>query len=198
MHKYRIAGADVCRRHCSLCNDIADLSHKVGQISKWAVENKMKISCGKSGVLVWGTDNSNESDRIIVSTDFGKIGEFTEYRYLGVLVKRTTFEEHLVGDSVFRGKKALEVLKTKLVNKEINIILQGILIKNVLVPIFMYGSELWKMSSTRSRRIIRILRKVVRMVFRTKIVPSDRIIDEFSINRIQIRAALNRFRALIK
>ena len=67
-------------------NDIADLSHKVGQISRWAVENKMKISCGKSGVLVWGTDNSNESDRIIVSTDFGKIGEFTEYRYLGVLV----------------------------------------------------------------------------------------------------------------
>lgn len=86
-----------------------------------------------------------------------------------------------MGDNAFGGKKALEVLKPKLLNKEINIILQGILIKNVLVPIFMYGSELWKMSSTRSRRIIRILRKVVRMMFRTKIVPLDWIMDEFSI-----------------
>ncbi|KKO73695.1 endonuclease-reverse transcriptase, partial [Vairimorpha ceranae] len=52
---------------------------------------------------------------------------------------------------------------------------------NVLVPALMYGSELWGMSSTRSGRITRILRKAVRMVFRTKIVPLDWIMDEFSI-----------------
>ena len=179
-------------------NDIADLSHKVSRISRWAVENRMKINCGKSGVLVWGTDNGNESDRITISTDFGRIGEVTEYRYLGVLVKRTTLEEHLVRDGASRGKKALEVLKPKLLNKGINIIFKGILIKNVLVPALMYGSELWGMSSTRSGRITRILRKAVRMVFRTKIVPLDRIMDEFSISRIQIQAALSRFRALMK
>ncbi|KKO73535.1 rna-directed dna polymerase from mobile element jockey-like protein, partial [Vairimorpha ceranae] len=137
-------------------NDIADLSHKVSRISRWAVENRMKINCGKSGVLVWGTDNGNESDRITISTDFGRIGEVTEYRYLGVLVKRTTLEEHLVRDGASRGKKALEVLKPKLLNKGINIIFKGILIKNVLVPALMYGSELWGMSSTRSGRITRI------------------------------------------
>lgn len=160
-----------------------DLTHKVDRISRWAVDNQMRINCNKSGILVWGTNTSIGSGSINIPTDFGRICEVTEYRYLGVLVKRTTLEEHLVRDGAFRGSKALEALKPKLLNKGICIPFKGILIKNVLVPALMYGSEVWGMSSIRSGRILRILRKAIRMIFWTKIVPLDRIMDEFCINR---------------
>jgi hypothetical protein len=71
----------------------------------------MRINCNKSGILVWGTNTSIGSGSINIPTDFGRICEVTEYRYLGVLVKRTILEEHLVRDGAFRGSKALEASK---------------------------------------------------------------------------------------
>ncbi len=175
-----------------------DLDCKVKQISKWAVDNQMRINCNKCGILVWDTNTSYESENISIDTDFGRICEVTEYRYLGVLIKRNTIEDHLVKDGAFRGKTALEALKPKLLNKGICIPFKAILIKCVLVPALMYGSELWGMSSTRSGRINKILKKAIRMIFWSKRIPLDRILDEFDINRIHIQAALSRFRALRK
>ena len=175
-----------------------DLDCKVKQISKWAVDNQMRINCNKCGILVWDTNTSYESENISIDTDFGRICEVTEYRYLGVLIKRNTIEDHLVKDGAFRGKTVLEALKPKLLNKGICIPFKAILIKCVLVPALMYGSELWGMSSTRSGRINKILKKAIRMIFWSKRIPLDRILDEFDINRIHIQAALSRFRALRK
>ena len=122
----------------------------------------------------------------------------TYCRYLGVLIKKNTIEDHLVSDGAFRDKTALEALKLKLLNKGICIPFKAILIKCVLIPALMYGSELWGMSSTRSGRINKILKKAIRMIFWSKRIPLDRILDEFDINRIHIQAALSRFRALRK
>ena len=75
---------------------------------------------------------------------------------------------------------------------------KAILVKCVLVPTLMYGSELWGMSSTRAGKINRILRKSLRLIFKRVLVPLDRIMDEFKIERIHIQAALSRYRAYNK
>ena len=103
-----------------------------------------------------------------------------------------------VNDAAMRGKKALDTLMPKLVNSRIPLTFKAILVKCVLVPTLMYGSELWGMSSTRAGKINRILRKSLRLIFKRVLVPLDRIMDEFKIERIHIQAALSRYRAYNK
>jgi hypothetical protein len=101
----------------------------------------------------------------------------------------------LVNDAAMRGKKALDTLMPKLLNNGISVPFKGILVRSVLAPALMYGSELWGMSSTRAGKINRILRKSMRLIFKRVLVPLDRLMDEFNINRIHIQAALSRYRA---
>ena len=181
-------------------NNNNDLANKIRKISKWAVDNRMRINCKKSGVLEWSVHNSAPVNRSLFSipTDFGDIDEVIEYRYLGVLITRNTLEEHIVNDAAMRGKKTLDTLMPKLVNSCIPLTFKAILVKCVLVPTLMYGSELWGMSSTRAGKINRILRKSLRLIFKRVLVPLDRIMDEFKIERIHIQAALSRYRAYNK
>ena len=181
-------------------NNNNDLANKIRKISKWAVDNRMRINCKKSGVLEWSVHNSAPVNRSLFSipTDFGDIDEVTEYRYLGVLITKNTLEEHIVNDAAMRGKKTLDTLMPKLVNSRTPLTFKAILVKCVLVPTLMYGSELWGMSSTRAGKINRILRKSLRLIFKRVLVPLDRIMDEFKIERIHIQAALSRYRAYNK
>ncbi|EEQ81198.1 hypothetical protein NCER_102519 [Vairimorpha ceranae BRL01] len=117
-------------------NNNNDLANKIRKISKWAVDNRMRINCKKSGVLEWSVHNSAPVNRSLFSipTDFGDIDEVTEYRYLGVLITRNTLEEHIVNDAAMRGKKTLDTLMPKLVNSRIPLTFKAILVKCVLVP----------------------------------------------------------------
>jgi hypothetical protein len=70
-------------------NSINGLVNKIKKIFEWAVNNRMKINCRKSGILEWNINTSIQVNRDWYSaqTEFDDIEEVTEYRYLGVLIK---------------------------------------------------------------------------------------------------------------
>jgi hypothetical protein len=173
------------------------LENKIERLMRWATENVMKVNTPKCGILNWNRRNDEEV-QIPVETRFGTINEVREYTYLGINIRNNLLEEDIVKNSVRKGKIALEKLKGRLMNKNISIVLKTMLVRNILIPIIMYGRELWGMSSVRAGKIRNVVRRAFIMMSGIRNVSIDRISEDLNIMNIQANASLGRMRAISK
>jgi hypothetical protein len=172
-----------------------DLKEKIDKMIKWSETNNMKINSSKCGILRWKNNVLGDEDKLCVSTVFGNIEEVDSYVYLGISIKNGSSEEEIVKNSARKGNIALGMLSPKLLNSNISIFLKTMLVRNVLIPVMLYGKELWGMSSVRVGKLRRIVRKAYVYMFRNSNVSTDRMNMELGIWDVTASAAYGRVRA---
>lgn len=97
-----------------------------------------------------------------------------------------------------KGKIAAEKLRSQLLNKNVSIVLKTMLVKNILIPITMYGRELWGMSSVRAGKIRSLVRRALKFMCGISNASIDRVSEDLGIMNIQANASLGRLRAMTK
>ena len=149
-------------------------------LSKW----NMKINITKTKVMHIGKDNIN----VNISINGQQIEQVTNFKYLGVKIDRSGYEEMEIQERIQNTTKLFYMLKNTIIGKkEISKKTKLTVYKTIFRPTLIYGSESWTLNETLRSKIqateMRYLRKMKGITIMDKI-SNDKIREELEIESI--------------
>ena len=128
-----------------LGNTDRDLQIALNEFNNYCQTWKLKININKTKVVVFGARNTNAyqfklGDAIVEITD--------KYKYLGIYFSQSRSFLNARKHIVEQAKKAMYLLFFRINNLNLPIDLQLKLFDHTVIPILMYGCEIWSFENT--------------------------------------------------
>ena len=174
-----------------------DLATGVARVETWANASEMEFGIRKCGVMVVG-----DAEAPIVEINGEALPIVEEYMYLGVLIRKDLDLEAMVSFRTSVMRRRLNAASSFLKSQSIPIMSRVAVLKAMIVPSFLYGSEIFGMSETRVTEAQKLLDRGVRYIVGIKV--TDMILNreialrELAIPPIHVSASALRGRLLRK
>lgn len=154
-----------------MCRSLSTLKQALALLSAWALRNEMKFGIAKCGVMGVGVGAHERllryADRWRLNGDLLPI--VTQYTYLGLVFTNTLDLGVMIADRVRKGRNALNSLLPTLRSADIPLRMKvNTLIKGVLIPILVFGGELWGHSQASTMPVQQVLDEALRACLRLR------------------------------
>ena len=174
-----------------------DLVKKIAKVKNWMTENAMEINPTKCGIMEINTDAYCPQMEPL-SYDDEIIPVVKKYVYLGIEINSNLDLTEMSRYRLKQGLITLSSVKNTLLNSRVPLEYRNMLIKNILIPRLMFGSEIFGMSEQRVSPLKRVLDNALKCVLKKSNFCRHRAYVEFDIKSLYIQAAVNRTRAIYK
>jgi exonuclease III len=139
-----------------LAEDLASAKEFCLKAYDWGVKWGMRLGLAKCGVMLWSSDHDERLsyEAADFATPDGVLPKVEEYKYLGIVVDSTLGSPRTKGDrsddlelrhskrQKEKGMRALHLIRPLLHDKRCPIYLKVMLVRNLVMAIMLYGSEL--------------------------------------------------------
>lgn len=198
--RLEIPGTDVKLNGLMFADDVVvaaenheSLERKVKSIELWADRWKMTINPSKCGIMSTVREDDN---KILLKN--GEIPNVEEYTYLGIQLSKKMKIESIVKRGTDRGRGTLAQITPLLANRRTPLVVKVMIIKSILVPIMIYGCELFGFNSMRTNSMERVLYRALSIITRKRNFSLNRVTEELGIDKISERTIKMRCRAAVK
>jgi hypothetical protein len=167
------------------------LAAEIERVYGWARTWEMQVNVDKCGIMVFP-----EEDTLAIDPSIPMV---KSYRYLGVQITEDLCPMKMAKGNVGKGIKTVDSLASFLRKADYPVQLELILVKAKLLPVVLYGAELWGMNSSNCDVVDHAIDSALRMCVRVgRSVSLGRLHNELGIPRSPILAARRRLRAFEK
>ena len=198
----RIAGLLYADDLVLICSSRRALHIALEKIQAWGTLHEMAFGVNKCGVMGFGEGAMDDLRLHEWSLDGQIIPTVERYDYLGIPFT-SDLDVSLIPESrAEKGLKALNAIRPLVSCLQIPILVRINVLKAIVVPVLVYGGELWGMQSNRSEKPQRVLNEALRLLIRQRakssLTSSATLGLEFGIPPISAMVAAARVRALKK
>ena len=181
----------------------ADMSTSIASFETWCNTWEMSVGISKCGVMGIG----EEAQQIAKSYDWptlqgGHIPRVDSYLYLGCLLDYELNPETACKHREKQGTKVLGMISRLLATGSVPIGLKRLVVKVVLVPCLVYGSEWFGMNKVNVAVLQTVLNRAIRLCVGASMaaswVPIEPLMSELGIEPIHVTASKRRARAFLK
>jgi hypothetical protein len=184
-----------------LADNMKDLQRLMNMATAWADKWGMIFGINKCAILCFGGDRETvDQNEYVLQNHHVPVAE--SYTYLGMLFTDTLDLEKMCERQALAAKKAMWSLRPLLFSKQVPIHTKIMVIKACVVPVLLFGAELWGMCGRLVRKHQTLLNSAVRWSLASKSgkaaisIMSSSL--EFGIPTVEALAAAARTRALKK
>lgn len=117
-----------------------DLQNNLNNFHKYCETWKLSVNLNKTKIVVFGS-RGNVNMRFMYGDQLIEI--VNEYKYLGLIFKPNGKFSHTIKMLSMQAKKATYALYSKVSNLDLPIDCQLLLFQQTVIPILLYGSEVW-------------------------------------------------------
>lgn len=176
-----------------------DMEHNLEVIAQWCETWKMSINQSKCGVMCITPENEEPILRTKVRLNNERIPNVSSYLYLGIRFTRELDFESMILENLTKGRKAYFGMQTFFENRRIPIYFKVLAIRSIIIPIVLYGAELWGFRTDRLAKLQELVDMICRVCVRGgKTTPLIRLREELGLDELARSAALRRQRAFLK
>ena len=173
-----------------------NLRENISRIREWCGIWEMKLNVEKCGIMELGI---NVRQDLNIKIGGLRIPLVNEYIYLGILIKRNLDMENMVKRNLEKGRKCFYAIRPFLINHNFSIYFRVKALKGILLPILLYGSELFGMSTYRLRKVQTLINSACRSLLNTNPNTPTKLCNmNLGIKNIDFLSARNRLRGLNK
>ena len=168
-------------------------------LTQWLLVNEMAAGISKCGIMVVGGTNEileREPERWKLSGQ--TIPIVTEYRYLGVIIRQQIDVTEMMVERLESGRRLVAMTSPFLRCSSIPLIMRTLVLKAVVVPILLFGAELYGMCREVTKKVQIFLNQALRAmasVPNRSSVSNVALWREFRVPPICASAAARRARA---
>ncbi len=173
-----------------------ELTSKLSLVKAWMVENDMEVNPSKCGVMVIG--EQEPPDDLIIIYDNELIPVVDAYTYLGVEINPMLDLGRMSKFRVAKGVKAAAVIDKMMGNLLVPLEYKKMLLSGFLIPVLMYGSELFGMNESRLTLLKGVLDNSIKRITKKHSYCRVRAYEELDLKPLATMAAMSRARAIYK
>jgi hypothetical protein len=181
----------------------SDMSTSIASFETWCNTWEMSVGISKCGVMGIG----EEAQQIAKSYEWptlqgGQLPRVDSYLYLGCLLDYELNPEAACKHRERQGTKVLGMVSRLLATGSVPVGLKRLVVKVVLVPCLVYGSEWFGMNKKNVAVLQRVLNRAIRLCVGASMtaswVPIEPLMSELGIEPIHVTASKRRARAFLK
>jgi len=172
------------------------LREKLRAVEDWMSINLMELNIGKCGIM--HVQGGTPADRQVVLYKEEQIPWVDRYTYLGVDINNQLDLDKAAQFRVAKGQAAVRTLHRALSNKSVSTTYKSLLIRSIVIPITLYGAEIFGMSQVRIKKVRQVVDSAIAIAVGTNNFSRARAYEELELKQPQVIAAGARARALQK
>ena len=185
-----------------ICSNRHNLRDALGRIQAWGRLHEMTFGVRKCGIMGFGPQAREKVRSQEWTLDGQVIPIVDKYDYLGIPFTSELDLSVIAEARAAKGRKALDAIRPLVGCLQIPILIRVNVVKALVVPVLIYGGELWGMNAERvvkpQQVLSEALRLLARLRVRSSLTSSATLGLEFGIPPISAMVAAARTRALRK
>ncbi|XP_077301481.1 uncharacterized protein LOC143922090 [Arctopsyche grandis] len=171
-----------------------EMNKKLKIVEEWMDNNLMEVNTSKCNVVIIGDVGVNPQffykNEIIEITD--------KYVYLGVEINNSLDYDQMAKFRSLKGVAVSESIRSTLGNVKVPLAYKQILLKNLLQPTLLYGSEIFGMNESRMALLGKIMNNSLKVLTRKHNFCRKRVYEELDLKPLGVCAAISRSRCYTK
>jgi len=178
-----------------------DVEEMLSKLTRWLDVNEMEVGISKCGIMAVGSlqDQASLSERPDRWQIAGKVVPVvTDYRYLGIVFRRELDVVDMMSERLVQARKVVLATSPFLKSASMPMIMRVLVLKAVVVPVLLYGAEIYGMCRIITDKVQVFLNQAMRAmagVSRQSPVSNVALWREFRVPPICASAAARRARA---
>jgi hypothetical protein len=206
----RISGLLFADDAAALASSEKSLSKTLQLVKKWSDSHEMTFGVEKCGLMKFSSNPNDEHqiealdfiDKNIWQIDGIEIPVVQHYVYLGLDFHSNLDLSKMVKLRTEKGRKVLYHLKPLLRCCSIPTMVKLTILRTIVIPVLLYGAELWGLSATRTIRQQSLINKALRWTLNYRgpitLMSIGAIHEELDVESLRVQMANSRVRAYIK
>lgn len=175
-----------------------DVAAKLALVEQWIAKNGMEINANKCGLM----HIKDASEASIPLEPLKYNGEYIpvvdRYVYLGVEFNDRLNYDWMSQYRLGKASRVLGTLKATLSNTKIPMEYKTMLLKSIVLPTMLFGSEVFGMSKRRSGAMTQILDRGIQFILKRHNFDRRRAYEEFGLKAPYVASAVSRYRGYYK